>query len=116
MRIIDNLKRGHEILKENNISSYKIDCEILMSQTLNISREKVLLNLEKNMETYLGRASEALSVQYLSLGTLRALTDTYLATSGTFGLFGSATFNRAALIRTASEKGSSARVSQPVSS
>ena len=50
MRIIDNLKRGHEILKENNISSYKIDCEILMSQTLNISREKVLLNLEKNIK------------------------------------------------------------------
>ena len=49
MRIIDNLKRGHEILKENNISSYKIDCEILMSQTLNVSREKVLLNLEKNI-------------------------------------------------------------------
>ena len=50
MRIIDNLKRGYEILKENNISSYKIDCEILMSQTLNISREKVLLNLEKNIK------------------------------------------------------------------
>ena len=34
MKIIDNLKDGYEILKENNISSYKIDCEILMSQTL----------------------------------------------------------------------------------
>ena len=47
MKIIDNLKDGYEILKKNNISSYKIDCEILMSQTLNISREEVLLNLEK---------------------------------------------------------------------
>ena len=47
MKIIDNLRDGYEILKENNISSFKIDCEILMSQTLSISREKVLLNLEK---------------------------------------------------------------------
>ena len=50
MKIIDNLKDGYEILKENNISSYKIDCEILMSRTLNISREEVLLNLEKNVK------------------------------------------------------------------
>ena len=50
MRIIDNLRDGNEILKENNITSYKIDCEILMSQTLSISREEVLLNLEKNVK------------------------------------------------------------------
>ena len=50
MKIIDNLRDGYEILKRNNISSFKIDCEILMSQTLNISREKVLLNLEKNIK------------------------------------------------------------------
>ena len=47
MKIIDNLRGGYEILKKNNISSYKIDCEILMSQTLSISREEVLLNLAK---------------------------------------------------------------------
>ena len=50
MKIIDNLKDGSEILKVNNISSYKIDSEILMSKTLNISREEVLLNLEKNIK------------------------------------------------------------------
>ena len=50
MKIIDNLKDGYEILKKNNISSYKIDCEILMSQTLSISREEVLLNLEKSIK------------------------------------------------------------------
>ncbi len=50
MKIIDNLKDGHRVLKENNIPSYKIDCEILMSQTLNISREEVLLNLEKDIK------------------------------------------------------------------
>ncbi len=50
MKILDNLKHGYEILKGNNISSYKIDCEILMSQILNISREEVLLNLEKNIK------------------------------------------------------------------
>ena len=50
MKIIDNLKKGSKILKRNNISSYKIDCEILMSQTLNVSREEVLLNLEKDIK------------------------------------------------------------------
>ena len=50
MKILDNLKNGCEILKGNNISSYKIDSEILMSQTLNISREEVLLNLEKKIK------------------------------------------------------------------
>ena len=47
MNILDNLKDGQKILKRNNISSYIIDCEILMSQTLKISRENLLLNLEK---------------------------------------------------------------------
>ena len=50
MKIIDNLRDGYEILKKNNISSYKIDCEILMSQTLSISREEVLLNLGKTVK------------------------------------------------------------------
>ena len=50
MKIIDNLRDGYEILKKKDISSYKIDCEILMSQTLSISREEVLLNLEKNVK------------------------------------------------------------------
>ena len=50
MKIIDNLRDGYEILKTSNISSYKIDCEILMSQILSISREEVLLNLEKKIK------------------------------------------------------------------
>ena len=50
MKIIDNLKDGQQILKANNIPSYKIDCEILMSKSLNISREDVLLNLEKHIK------------------------------------------------------------------
>ena len=50
MKIIDNLKDGQQILKANNIPSYKIDCEILMSKSLNISREDVLLNLEKRIK------------------------------------------------------------------
>jgi len=50
MKIIDSLRDGYEILKNNKISSYKIDCEILMSQTLSISREEVLLNLEENIK------------------------------------------------------------------
>ena len=50
MKIIDNLKDGYKILKKNNISSYKIDCEIIMSQTLSVSREEILLNLEKKIK------------------------------------------------------------------
>ena len=50
MKIIDNLRDGQQLLKENNIPSYKIDCEILMSKTLNIPREEVLLNLEKQLK------------------------------------------------------------------
>ena len=50
MKIIDNLRDGQQLLKENNIPSYKIDCEILMSKTLNIPREEVLLNLEKQLQ------------------------------------------------------------------
>jgi len=50
MKIIDSLEDGYKILKESNISSYKVDCEILMSHTLSISREEVLLNLEKSVK------------------------------------------------------------------
>ena len=50
MKIIDNLEDGYKILKESNISSYKVDCEILMSHTLSISREEVLFNLEKSVK------------------------------------------------------------------
>ena len=58
MKIIDNLRDGYRILKKHNISSYKIDTEILMSQALNVSREELLLNLEmkfdeKDREKYL---------------------------------------------------------------
>ena len=49
MKIIDSLKDGHKILKANKISSYKIDCEILLSKILNISREELILNLEKSI-------------------------------------------------------------------
>ena len=49
MKIIDNLRNGYNILKNNSISSYKIDSEILMSRTLEISREELILNLEKKV-------------------------------------------------------------------
>ena len=49
MKILDNLRDGYKILKNNSIPSYKIDSEILMSQTLEISREELILNLEKKV-------------------------------------------------------------------
>ena len=50
MKIIDNLKEVRRVLKENNIPSYKSGCEILMSQILKISREDLLINLEKDIQ------------------------------------------------------------------
>ena len=49
MKVLENLRDGCQILKGLNISSYEIDCENLMSQTLNVSREELLLNLEKEV-------------------------------------------------------------------
>ena len=49
MKIIDNLRDGCKILKSYNIASYEIDSEILMSKALKIPRERLLLNLEREV-------------------------------------------------------------------
>ena len=45
------LDKGTSILKKNNIFTAGIDAEILLSISLNKSREKILLNLEEKLNS-----------------------------------------------------------------
>ena len=49
MNLIQTLKKGYEILKLNNVDSYQLDAEILLSNSLNISKEELVLNLSKKI-------------------------------------------------------------------
>ena len=54
MNILKALNNGYNILKFSNINSYKIDAELLLSECLNISREKLIINFKDkiNKENY----------------------------------------------------------------
>ena len=54
MNLFQALEYGYNLLKKNNINSYKIDTELLLSDSLNISKERLILNLKRviNNETY----------------------------------------------------------------
>ena len=54
MNLFRALENGYNLLKTNNINSYKIDTELLLSDSLNISKERLILNLKRviNNETY----------------------------------------------------------------
>ena len=54
MNLFQALEYGYNLLKTNNINSYKIDTELLLSDSLNISKERLILNLKRgiNSETY----------------------------------------------------------------
>ena len=49
MNIFQLIDNGSKILKNKNILSSQIDSEILLSKTLNLTREKVLINLDKTV-------------------------------------------------------------------
>ncbi len=49
MNYLDVINYGNKILKLNNIKSYSLDSELLLSKTLNISREEILINLDKKI-------------------------------------------------------------------
>ena len=51
MKISRALDNGYTFLKSNNINSYKIDTELLLSDSLNISRERLILNLNEVIVT-----------------------------------------------------------------
>mgnify|MGYP002641888097 FL=1 len=50
MKILEAIKFGSDLLKEKKISSYILDSELLLSKTLNKSREKILTNLDTDIE------------------------------------------------------------------
>ena len=50
MKTFEAIKYGSNLLKENKIFSYILDSEILLSKTLNTSREKILINLDLKKE------------------------------------------------------------------
>tara|TARA_Y100001970_G_scaffold76014_1_gene96438 strand:+ start:1286 stop:2128 length:843 start_codon:yes stop_codon:yes gene_type:complete len=44
------LNQGSKILKLNNIKSYNLDSEVLLSSTLKLNRSQLILNLDKKIE------------------------------------------------------------------
>ena len=44
------LSKGSKILKVNNIKSFNLDSEILLSSIVGLKRERLLLNLEKEID------------------------------------------------------------------
>ena len=51
MNILKALNIGYSLLKSNRINSYKIDTELLLSDSLNVSRENLLLNFKHSVNT-----------------------------------------------------------------
>ena len=51
MNLLHALNTGYSILKSNNIGSYKIDAELILCQSLNISREELILNLNRSINS-----------------------------------------------------------------
>ena len=51
MKILDAIKSGSLLLKKNNIPTYVLDSEILLSKTLKKSREKLLTNLDNKINS-----------------------------------------------------------------
>ncbi len=49
MNYLQAIKFGNEMLKKNNIYNYNLDSELLLANTLNTTREKVLLNLQSKI-------------------------------------------------------------------
>ena len=54
MNLFQALENGYSILKSSKINSYKIDTEILLSDSLDITIEKLILNLKQpiNLKHY----------------------------------------------------------------
>ncbi len=73
MKVLELIKTGSELLKEKNISSHVLDTELLLSKSLNKSREELLINLDQNINKreltnfnkYLIRRSNKEPVAYL---------------------------------------------------
>ena len=51
MNYLEALNYGNKILKSCKIINYNLDSQILLSKVLNLSRERLLINLSNNLET-----------------------------------------------------------------
>ena len=51
MNLMEVLNKGYYTLKSSKIKSYKIDAELLLSDSLNICKEELILNLRRNIKT-----------------------------------------------------------------
>ena len=49
MNILKVLNIGYKLLKSNKINSYKIDTELLLSDSLNVSRENLILDFKQSI-------------------------------------------------------------------
>ena len=49
MKVLEAIKAGSKLLKEKNIPSHILDSELLLSKSLNKSREELLINLDQNI-------------------------------------------------------------------
>ena len=73
MKTIELIKTGSNLLKERNIPSFILDSELLLSKTLNKSREEILINLEKVLDNrdihvfkeFLKRRSKSEPIAYI---------------------------------------------------
>ena len=73
MNAFEIIKLGSNLLKEKKISTFTLDSEILLSKTLNKTRENILINLdqkinEKNISVfkeYLQRRSNNEPIAYI---------------------------------------------------
>ena len=52
MKVLDAIKIGSKLLKEKNIPSYILDSELLLSKSLNKSREELLINFEQDINKW----------------------------------------------------------------
>jgi len=51
MNVFEIIRFGSKVLKEKRISSFILDSEILLSKTLNKTRENILINLDQKINT-----------------------------------------------------------------
>jgi len=73
MKTLEAIKIGSELLKKKNIESYILDSEILLSKTLNKSREEILVNLDQSInkkdiivfKEYIARRSKNEPIAYI---------------------------------------------------
>tara|TARA_B100001093_G_scaffold383983_1_gene369704 strand:- start:1014 stop:1856 length:843 start_codon:yes stop_codon:yes gene_type:complete len=49
MQILDLINSGSQQLRNNNITSYQLDAEILLAKTLNKKREEILISLDEEV-------------------------------------------------------------------